>query len=113
MSDQNPIIIHFNEKKLNYNNFLKILKDELDDITYNTIINVFDANDIKERVFNERKSDSYFKKISAEIFANLKEEKLKDPKAFNEKYQNKSMLAIRNKIWTEKYKNNKQTKYGN
>tara|TARA_B100001778_G_scaffold111328_1_gene91127 strand:+ start:3569 stop:3883 length:315 start_codon:yes stop_codon:yes gene_type:complete len=99
-----PIIIDFIEKKLTYNKFINLFKDELDKTTYQTIINILESNNIEERLFNNSKKDTYYQKISSEIFVKLKKEKAEDPIEFNKKYNNKSMLAIKNMIWSKEYK---------
>jgi len=100
-----PIIIDFVEKKLTYNKFTNLFKDELDKTTYQKIINILEDNNIEDRLFNISKKDTYYQKISNEIFVKLKEEKGEDPIEFNKKYNNKSMLAIKNMIWSKEYKN--------
>jgi len=100
-----PIIIDFVEKKLTYNKFANLFKDEFDKTTYQKIINILEENNIEDRLFNNSKKDTYYHKISNEIFIKLKEEKAEDPIEFNKKYNNKSMLAIKNMIWSKEYKN--------
>ena len=99
------ITIKFIEKKLTYNILINILKKDLDSNTFLKIKKVFDNNDIEERMKPQKTEDTYYKRISAEIFERLKKEKEKDPDAFNKKYTKKSMLAIKNQIWTKEYKN--------
>lgn len=101
------IIINFVEKKLTYNKLLKCFKDELDKITYNKVISILEDNNIEERLFNKTNKNTYYQKTSNEIFKQLKEEKKLDPDEFNKKYNNKSMLAIKNMIWSKEYKKNK------
>ena len=99
-----PIIIKFIEKKLTYNKLINIFKEELDTNTFQIIKNILENNDIEERMKPQKTEDTYYKKISKEIFARLKEEKEKDQDAFIKKYNNKTMLAIKNQIWTKEYK---------
>lgn len=100
-----PIIIDFVEKKLTYNKFTNLFKDEFDKTTYQKIISILEENNIEDRLFNIRKKDTYYQRISSEIFVKLKEDKAKDPIEFNKKHNNKSMLAIKNMIWSKEYKN--------
>tara|TARA_B110000003_G_scaffold248026_1_gene259472 strand:+ start:1177 stop:1491 length:315 start_codon:yes stop_codon:yes gene_type:complete len=100
-----PIIIDFVEKRLTYNKFANLFKDEFDKTNYQKIISILEENNIEDRLFNISKKDTYYHKISSEIFVKLKEEKAKDPIEFNKKYNNKSMLAIKNMIWSKEYKN--------
>ena len=99
------IKITFIEKKLTYNKLINIFKEELDSNTFIKIKNVLENNDIEERMKPQKTEDTYYKQISAEIFERLKKEKEKDPEVFNKKYDKKSMLAIKNQIWTKEYKN--------
>jgi hypothetical protein len=100
-----PIKIKFIEKKLTYTILINIFKEELDNNAFLKIKNVLENNDIEERMKPQKTEDTYYKQISAEIFERLKKEKEKDPEAFNKKYNKKSMLAIKNIIWTKEYKN--------
>lgn len=100
-----PIKIKFIEKKLTYNKLINIFKEELDNNIFLKIKNVLENNDIEERMKPQKTEDTYYKQISVEIFERLKKEKEKDPEAFNKKYDKKSMLAIKNQIWTKEYKN--------
>ena len=100
-----PIKIKFIEKKLTYTMLINIFKEELDNNAFLKIKNVLENNDIEERMKPQKTEDTYYKQISAEIFERLKKEKEKDPEAFNKKYNKKSMLAIKNIIWTKEYKN--------
>ena len=100
-----PIIIDFVEKKLTYNKFTNLFKDEFDKTTYQNIISILEENNIEDRLCNISKKDTYYQRISSEIFVKLKEDKAKDPIEFNKKYNNKSMLAIKNMIWSKEYKN--------
>lgn len=99
------IKIKFIEKKLTYNKLINVLKEELDCNIFLKVKKVLENNDIEERMKPQKTEDTYYKQISAEIFERLKKEKEKDPEAFNEKYNKKSMLAIKNQIWTKEYKN--------
>ena len=100
-----PIIIDFVEKRLTYSKFINLFKDKFDKTTYQKIINILEENNIEDRLFNINKKDTYYQRISSEIFVKLKEEKSEDPIEFNKKYKNKSMLAIKNMIWSKEYKN--------
>jgi hypothetical protein len=99
------IKIKFIEKKLTYNKLINVLKEELDSNIFLKVKKVLENNDIEERMKPQKTEDTYYKQISAEIFERLKKEKEKDPEAFNKKYNKKSMLAIKNIIWTKEYKN--------
>jgi hypothetical protein len=99
------IKIKFIEKKLTYNKLINVLKEELDSNIFFKVKKVLENNDIEERMKPQKTEDTYYKQISAEIFERLKKEKEKDPEAFNKKYNKKSMLAIKNQIWTKEYKN--------
>ena len=99
------IKIKFIEKKLTYTMLINIFKEELDSNTFFKIKKVLENNDIEERMKPQKTEDTYYKQISVEIFERLKKEKEKDPEAFNKKYDKKSMLAIKNQIWTKEYKN--------
>lgn len=99
------IKIKFIEKKLTYNKLINVLKEELDSNIFLKVKKVLENNDIEERMKPQKTEDTYYKQISAEIFERLKKEKEKDPDAFNKKYNKKSMLAIKNQIWTKEYKN--------
>jgi len=100
-----PILITFIENKLTYNKLINIFKEELDINTFKIIKEILENNDIEERMKPNKIEDTYYKKISKDIFIRLKEEKEKNPEAFNKKYDKKSMLAIKNMIWTTEYKN--------
>ena len=99
------IKIKFIEKKLTYNKLINVLKEELDSNIFLKVKKVLENNDIEERMKPQKTEDTYYKQISAEIFERLKKEKEKDPDAFNKIYNKKSMLAIKNQIWTKEYKN--------
>ena len=100
-----PILITFIENKLTYNKLINIFKEELDINTFKIIKEILENNDIEERMKPNKIEDTYYKKISKDIFIRLKEEKEKNPEAFNKKYDKKSMLTIKNMIWTTEYKN--------
>lgn len=100
------ITIEFVEKKITYNKLINIFKKELDKDSFTKVKLILEDNNIEER-FHPKKSKekTYYQKISEEIFARLKKEKEENLEAFNEKYNKKSMLAIKNIIWAEEYKN--------
>jgi hypothetical protein len=99
------IIIDFIEKKLTYNKLINVFKKELDKESFLKVKLILEDNNVEER-FHPKKSTekTYYQKISEEIFSRLKKEKEQDLEAFNNKYNKKSMLAIKNMIWTEEYK---------
>jgi hypothetical protein len=103
------ITIEFVEKKLTYNKLINIFKKELDKESFLKVKLILEDNNIEERFHTKvitKKSNekTYYQKISEEIFARLKKEKEENLEAFNEKYNKKSMLAIKNIIWAEEYK---------